>query len=115
MLEKLRAELTEVKLNLASSSEKMSSVKREIERLNQMLAEIDRKKVAIMDERQTAENGIGQKEEETLDKENALKSKIILVGELQTEASKVSEVLDAKTAELALIEKRQKELTSALE
>jgi len=115
LLEKLRAELTEVKLNLASSSEKMASVKREIERLNQMLAEIDRKKVAIMDERQTAENGIGQKEEETLEKENALKSKIILVGELQAEASKVSEVLEAKTAELVLIEKRQKELASALE
>ncbi len=115
LLEKLRAELTEIKLNLASSSEKMSSVKREIERLNEMLCEIDRKKVAIMDERQVTEDGIGQKEEETLQKENALKSKIVLVGELQTEASKVSEVLEAKTADLALIEKRQKELASELE
>jgi chromosome segregation protein len=114
-LEKMRSELTEIKLNLASSREKMASVTREISRLTETLHEIDRKKVEIVNERKNIETGIISREQEIEEKENTLKSKILLVGELQSEASKVGEVLESKTAELALMEKQQKELASGLE
>ncbi len=114
-LETMRSELTEVKLNLTSTREKISSIRREIERLNATIIEIDRKREEILNERNDIKKAIGYKEQEIGEKENALKSKIVLVGELQSKASKVSEILESKTAELALIEKQQKELASELE
>jgi chromosome segregation protein len=114
-LEVMRTELTEIKLNLASSREKMASVRRETARLNETLQEIDRKKDDIVNERQSIETGISSREQEITEKETILKSKIVLVSELQGEASKVGEVLEAKTAELELMEKRQKELAAGLE
>lgn len=114
-LEVMRSELTEIKLNLASSTEKMTSVKKEIERLKGTLLEIDRKKDETLSEQERIKEGIVKKEQEIEEKENALRSKVIAVGEMQAEASKVNEILETKTAELAIIEKQKKELSSELE
>ncbi len=114
-LETMRSELTEVKLNLASASEKMTSVKRETERLNSSLLEIERKKEEMQNERESISEGISSREQEVEGMEDTLKLKIVRVGELQSEASKVNEILESKTAELALIEKQEKELAAELE
>ncbi|UCH81657.1 MAG: chromosome segregation protein SMC [Nitrospiraceae bacterium] len=114
-LETMRSGLTEIQLNLAASSEKMSSVKKEIGRLQQAIAEIDRKKKEMHNERLTIEDTIHRKENEIIEKENTLKTKIFKSGELRTEAAQVNEVLESKTAELAIIEKQAKELAAELE
>jgi chromosome segregation protein len=114
-LETMRSELTDIQLNLTSVGEKITSIRREWERLNIALTEIDVKKEEMLIEHHNIEKAITHKEKDIEEKENNLKSKISLVSELQTEASKVNEVLEAKTAELVLIEKQQKELTSELE
>jgi chromosome segregation protein len=114
-IEATRSELTEVKLQLTSVREKMSSVKREIERLNAAVVDIDRKTEDMSGERGNIQVTIEQKEQQVVEKEEGLKSKIIMVGELQAEASKLNEILEAKKAELELIEKREKELSHSLE
>jgi len=114
-LETMRTGLTEIKLNLASSREKMASVRREVARLQEALQAIERKKAAIVSERASIESGISGREQEIVEKEAKLKSKIILVSELQSEASKMSEILEAKTAELEMMERQQKELAGVLE
>lgn len=114
-IETLRSELTEVKLNLASASEKMTSVKREMERLNAFFLEIERKREEIKDEKRRISEGIISREQQVIEKEEALKQKIIQAGELQGRASRANEILESRTAELALLEKQQKELASALE
>ncbi len=114
-LETMRAGLTEIQLNLAASNEKMTSVKKETGRLHEALSEIDRKKLEMHNERLDIENSISRKENEVVEKETTLKTKIFKSGELRTEASKVNEVLESKTAELALIEKQAKEFASELE
>ncbi len=114
-IEVLRKGLTEIQLNLAASSEKMSSVTREISRLHEEIAEIDRKKQQMHTERLEIENAISTKEHEVVEKENTLKTKILKSGELRSEAADVNEILESKTAELALIEKQAKELSSDLE
>jgi chromosome segregation protein len=113
--ETMRSELTEIKLNLAATGEKMASVKREVERLGEMISEIDRNKIEMANERQSIEEVIARKEQEVVDKESALASKIVKVGELQTEAAQVNEILEARSAELSLLEKQQKELSAGLE
>lgn len=114
-LETTRSELTEVKLELTSVREKRASVKREIERLNAAVVEIDRKKEDMSNERGNIQDAIAHKEQQVVGKEEILKAKILIVGELQTEASKINEMLEAKKAELELIEKQQKELARQLE
>jgi chromosome segregation protein len=113
-IEILRTGLTEIQLNLAASSEKMTSVTREISRLNDEVAEIDRKKLHMHNERLEIEKSISEKENEVVGKENTLKEKIRKSGELRSEAAEVNEILESKTAELALIEKQAKVLTSDL-
>ncbi len=114
-LESIRSEYTEIKLDLTSTREKLSSLVRDMERLNEVLQQIDRKKQSMVNEHNTIENAIAGKEEEIVQKEEALKLQIVQTSQLQEEASKVSEILEAKTAELSLIEKRAKELASELE
>ncbi len=114
-IETLRAGLTEIQLNLAASSEKMTSVTREISRLNDEIAEIDRKKQQMQNERLEIEKSISGKENEVVEKENTLKEKIRKSGELRSEAAEVNEILESKTAELALIEKQAKALATDLE
>ena len=111
-LETMRSGLTEIQLNLAASNEKMTSAKKEISRLNEALCDIDRKKQEMLNERLEIENSINRKENEVVEKENTLKTRILKSGELRTEASAVNEVLESKTAELALIEKQAKQLAS---
>lgn len=114
-LETTRSELTEVKLELTSVREKMTAVRREIERLQAAVIEIDRKKEEMSGERDNIQQVIGQKEEQVVQKEETLKLKIVAVNELQTEAAKINEVLEAKKAELELMEKQQKDLARQLE
>ncbi len=114
-LETMRSELTEVKLRLASAGEKMSSIKRDSKRLNAALLDIDRKKEDMLKERDNINKAIDSKEQEILEKETSLKSKIVRVGELQTSASGVKEILESGTAELELLERQAKEITSELE
>lgn len=113
--EAMRSGLTEVRLELTSMREKMASTTRERDRLNASIADIHKKQEEMLTERNNIQEGIGNKEQQVVDKENALRSKISLLAELQIEASKVNDILEAKTAELALIEKREKELASELE
>jgi chromosome segregation protein len=114
-LETTRSELTEVKLELTSVREKMASVRREIERLHAAAVEIDRKKEEMSNERDSIQEVIGQKEQQIVQKEDALKLKIVAVSELQTEAAKINEILEAKKAELDLMEKQQKDLARQLD
>ncbi|HBH60442.1 MAG TPA: chromosome segregation protein SMC [Nitrospiraceae bacterium] len=114
-LETTRSELTEVKLELTSVREKMASVKRETERLHAAVIEIDRKKEEMSTERGNIQDVIGQKEQQVVQKEGELTLKIVAVSELQTEAAKINEILEAKKAELDLMEKQQKDLARQLE
>ncbi len=114
-LETMRSELTEVKLRLASAGEKMSSIKRDGRRLNAALLEIDRKKEDILKERDGITRAIDAREQEIREKEAALKTKIVRVGELQARASEINEALGASTAELEVLEAQAKELSSELE
>ena len=114
-LEAMRSELTEVKLDLTSKREKMASVRREIQRLNASIIEIDRKRKEMSNERGNIREAIEHKEQEVVEKEEALKSKIVSVAGLQAEASKINEILEAGKAELALIEKQQKDVARELE
>ncbi|MBI4683157.1 MAG: chromosome segregation protein SMC, partial [Nitrospirae bacterium] len=114
-IETTRSELTEVKLELTSVREKMASVRREIERLNAAVAEIDRKTEDMSNERINIQDAIAHKEQQVVEKEETLKSKILILGELQSEASKINETLETKKVELELIEKQQKELSRQLE
>jgi chromosome segregation protein len=114
-LESMRSRVTEVKMDLTSTREKMASIKRDRERLDIAIQDIDRKKQAMLNERENINNAISNKEQEVVDKDNALRTKIVHVGELQGEAAKVNEILESKIAELALIEKREKELAHELE
>ena len=114
-IESMRSQLTEVKMELTSTREKMAAVKRDVERLNATIREIAGKKESMLNERENINTAILNKEQEIVDKDDALKTKIVQVTEFQTEASKVNEILEAKTAELAFIEKSEKELASELE
>lgn len=114
-LETMRSELTEVKMELTSTAEKMTAIKREMDRLKDTIQEVETKKVEMANERSNINSAISNKEQEIIDKDSALKTKVVRVSELQTEASKVNEILESKTAELALIEKREKELAHELE
>lgn len=114
-LETSRAELTEVKLELTATKEKMSAIRREIERLKATILDVERKKEEMVNERSNINNAIIGKEQAIIDKETALKTKVLKASELQSEASKVSEILESRTAELAIIEKREKEIASELE
>ena len=116
VLETLRSELTETMLSRTAIKEKNESLLREYERLNSELQDIDKKKEEMAQERLQFETDIEHKNNEIAKKEDSLKSVVITISELQGELSKVKEILEAKMAELSLIEKRQKinleELTS---
>ncbi|MBI5739703.1 MAG: chromosome segregation protein SMC [Nitrospirae bacterium] len=114
-LEVMRHELTDIKLSLASTGEKLSSVRREIDRLNNFISEIERKKTETAAERAAIEESIRSREQETLEKNGALKVKIVSVSGLREEVTKAEEILEAGQAELAIIEKQQKSLSSELE
>ncbi|MBI5099448.1 MAG: chromosome segregation protein SMC [Nitrospirae bacterium] len=109
-LETLRSELTGIKLDLTSTREKMISIERETERLNNFIIEIEKKKEEIFAECLSIEENIRHKEQGVVEKEDALRYKVVIVSELQNEVSKVSEILESKTAELAIIEKQQRSL-----
>jgi chromosome segregation protein len=114
-LESMRTGLTEIKIDLTSMREKMSATSREIERLRGMISDIHKKREEMSAERANIKEAILNKEQEVADKENALKSKVVSAAELQSEASKLNEILEAKKAELEIMEKQQKTLFSELE
>ncbi|MBC8413128.1 chromosome segregation protein SMC [bacterium] len=114
-VESVRSELTDVKMQLTSVREKMASLVRETERLNSEIAGVERKKQEIVNERRRNDEGITNREQQIIDMEEALKTKIIQVSALQTEASEANDILEAKNAELALMEKKQKEHAAELE
>ena len=114
-LETLRSELTEIKLNLTATREKIASIKREIERLADFITEVEKKKEEMSGERSNIERSIMEKEQEVVEKENMMGSKVAVISVLQDEVSKVSEILEAKTAELAIIERQQRSLAAELE
>ena len=114
-IETLRSELTEIKLNLTASNEKLGSIRRGMNRFELLLADIDRKKEQTQADYRTTEDNIQTKEQAIQLKENEIKSKVVQVSELQENASKTQEILEAKNAELAVIEKQAKELAHELE
>ena len=113
--ELMRTALTGITLELTSMREKLSATNREIERLNRMIADIETKKGEMSAERTNIQEAIARKEQEVVDNQEALKIKIFAAGELQAEASKLNEILEAKKAELEIMEKRQKTMASELE
>jgi chromosome segregation protein len=108
VLEMMRSELTEKMLSRAAIKEKMDSLMREGDSLNSRLSEMEKKKQEIFKERHEIETSIKQKEGEIKEKENSLKSSVVMISKLKEDASKVKEILEAKTAELNLLEKQQK-------
>jgi chromosome segregation protein len=114
-LELMRSEFTEVKLDLTAANEKLSSIRQETERLEAFIVDIAKRREDMLNERGEIQETIAIKEQETLEKESELKTKIFRVSELQSEAAKTNEVLESKNAELVLIEKQQKELSAELE
>lgn len=108
VLETIRAELTEKMLSSAAIKEKTDSLMREGDSLNSRLSEIEKKKQEIFKERREIETSVKQKENEIKDKENSLKSSVVMISKLKEDASKAKEILEAKTAELNLLEKQQK-------
>jgi chromosome segregation protein len=85
-LESMRTGLTEVKLKLTSMREKLSSTNREIERLNRVIVDIETKKSEMSAERTNIQEAIVSKEQDVVNKQETLKTKIISAGELQSEA-----------------------------
>ncbi len=114
-IEALRSEVTEVKLDLTSMNEKAASLKREIDRLKAAVVDMDGKCGHMLNERSHIEETIVQKEQDVVDKEDAVRSKVVAVSELQGEATRVNDILDARKVELEMKEKHQKELASELE
>ncbi|RJQ49070.1 MAG: chromosome segregation protein SMC [Nitrospiraceae bacterium] len=115
LLEGLRSELTEIKLNLASAREKTSSMEREVRRLNNFISETDRKQQEMAGERISIEESMQSKSQEIADKEEALKAKVVSVSELQQQVSQAEEILESRQAELGIIEKQQRTLAAELE
>jgi chromosome segregation protein len=113
--EALRSELTDTKLRLTAMKEKMAALIKEEERLSSTILEIEKKKSEIINERLEIEKSLNYKEKEINEKEEELKSKIILIDELQSEASKIKEILEAKAAEISFIETQQRSFASKLD
>jgi len=114
-IETLRSELTEIRLNLTSTGEKIASMNRDIERLNHLIFDVEKKMEEMSDERLNIEKVLEEKEREIAEKESAMKSKVAAISEFQGDVSKISEILDAKTAELSVIERQQRSLAAELE
>ena len=108
LLESARLQLTEIKLDLTAVREKMTALSNEGERLSSAISEIDNKKADITNERNVIENEILGRENEITGKEEELKSSILLIDELKGRVSVVREALDAESAELSVLEERQK-------
>lgn len=108
MLETMRAELTEKMLSRTTIKGKTDSLMRETDSLNSRLSEIERKKQEIFNERREIETSEKQKKNEIEEKENSLKSSVVMINKLKEDVSKAKEILEAKTAELILLEKQQK-------
>jgi len=114
LLEKVRSELTETMLSRTATKEKRDSLLRESERLNSELLGMERKKEEMSSDCLEIEANIKHKEDEIKKKEESLKSLVIMISELEKESLNVKEILEAKTAELSLMEKQQKAYTEEL-
>ncbi|GMR03221.1 MAG: chromosome segregation protein SMC [Thermodesulfovibrionia bacterium] len=108
LLEKMRSELTETMLSRTAIKEKMDSLLREGERLNSELSGIEKKREEMSKEHLEIESDIKDKEDEIQKKESALRSSVVIVNELKGQSSELKEMLEAKTADLNLMEKQQK-------
>jgi chromosome segregation protein len=114
-LESARLQLTEIKLDLTAVREKMTALSNESRRLNSAISEIDSKKADISKESLVIENEILGRENEITRKEEELKSSILLIDELKGRVSVMREALDTESAELSVLEERQKGLFSELD
>ena len=108
LLETMRSELTDAMLSLTAIKEKKDSLAKEGARLDSELSAIEKKKEEMKKEHFEVESGIKQKNDEINSREDSLKSTVSLISDLKGEASKAREILEAKTAELNLLEKQQK-------
>jgi len=115
MLEVLRAQLTETRLSLRTLKEKMDSLMREGERLNTALSEIEKKKGVMSDEHLEIERELSQKENETREMEETLRSYASMAGKLQTGLSNLKERLEAKEAEVNIVEMTHRSYIAKLE
>jgi chromosome segregation protein len=114
-LESARLQLTEIKLDLTAVREKMTALSNESRRLNSAISEIDSKKADISKESLVIENEILGRENEITRKEEELKSSILLIDELKGRVSVMREALDTESAELSVLEERQKGSFSELD
>ncbi|MBI4687442.1 MAG: chromosome segregation protein SMC [Nitrospirae bacterium] len=114
-LETMRIELTDIRLSITALREKIDSLLREKERLISSISDIENKKAGMQKERVEIENLIVQKENEIKIKEEFLQSSVITVADLQAKISGLREILEAKAAELSLLEKQQKTYILELE
>lgn len=115
VLESLRAQITESRLSLRTLKEKMDLLRREKNRLNAALLEIEGKRHEISEEISEIERQLLEKDDEIKEKEEGLKSYVVMVGRLHAELSNVEKILEAKKAELNIAEKEQKSYMAEIE
>ncbi len=108
LLDSLRSEITEIMMSSTSIKEKTESFLREEERLRSELTGIEKKKEEMSKEHQDIVAGIEQKENEIKISEDLLKSFAVIISKMKEESAGVKEILEAKMADLSLMEKRQK-------
>ncbi|HDK17000.1 MAG TPA: chromosome segregation protein SMC [Nitrospirae bacterium] len=107
-LETLRAELTKAMLSRTAIRGQLDALSRERERLDSDLTAIEKKKEEMSKERVDIETDRARKENEIKGKEGALGSSVAVISQLKEELSSAREKIESKTAELRLMEKRQK-------
>ena len=115
LLEKLRSGLTEIRLTAAALREKIDSLAREKERLGAAFSDIQNKRNEISEERLEIDCLLVLRDEAIKGKESFLKSSVAAISVLQSESSKMKDILEAKTAELSLMEQQMKAYSSEIE
>ncbi len=115
ILDSLRSELTDVKLQQTSIKEKAVSSEREKERLHNVVSDIDTRKSETLFELEEMEKLIGHKELDVAQIQEGLKGKVLRIEGVKVEISRIEEMLEAKTSEVAILEKQQKSYSSELD
>ncbi len=114
LLDTLRTALTEVMLSRTAGSEKTDSLARESERLDSEIAGIETKKDEMKKEKVEIETESGNKENEIKEREEAVVSQVSLISGLKQSSAELKEKIEAKAAELNLLEKQQKQYVNEL-
>ncbi|MGB9716462.1 MAG: chromosome segregation protein SMC [Thermodesulfovibrionales bacterium] len=114
-LEILRSDVTDLRLVMASFKEKIESIKKEREALVRKIEEIDIKKEFLFEEISSVRSRISQRESESLEYEEKIKSLVFLADNLRKEISEKRDVIDSENQELIKIEQELKVIRREIE